>query len=224
MKGWVALLFTPWMLSANMLYSLQYKGVDVAHHNGKTYHLERLLPLSCSDVPITNSVIWKRGDAFKAIPDVCKSDFVTTAGVVTPMVIADGIETYGELEVLEFIQKMHKADEALFLIDSRGFEWYEYETIPGAVNIWYKVFQKPDLFSEEFAAALKQMGAVKVDTGYDFTTAATLLLFCNGAWCGQSPMAIRALLKLGYPPQKLKWYRGVIQGWKSLSMSTTRWE
>jgi rhodanese-related sulfurtransferase len=50
--------------------------------------------------------------------------------------------------------------------------------------------------------------------------AKTLVLYCNGAWCGQSPTNVRQLLAVGYPAYKLKWYRGGMQSWKSLGLPT----
>jgi hypothetical protein len=47
-----------------------------------------------------------------------------------------------------------------------------------------------------------------------------LVLFCNGAWCGQSPTNIKALLSFGYPPHKLKWYRGGMQAWEQMGFTT----
>jgi ribosome-associated protein len=46
------------------------------------------------------------------------------------------------------------------------------------------------------------------------------VLYCNGIWCGQSPTNIRQLLSLGYPAHKLKWYRGGMQSWKALGLTT----
>jgi rhodanese-related sulfurtransferase len=44
-------------------------------------------------------------------------------------------------------------------------------------------------------------------------------LFCNGAWCGQSPASIRALLTMGYPQSKIKYYRGGMNDWKLLGLT-----
>jgi rhodanese-related sulfurtransferase len=38
----------------------------------------------------------------------------------------------------------------------------------------------------------------------------------------QGPRTLRALLKLGYPAAKLKWYRGGIQAWESVGLTTVR--
>ena len=80
----------------------------------------------------------------------------------------------------------------------------------------------PDVFKEEYIASLKKLGVVRKDNTYDFSNAKTVLFFCNGAWCSQSPNMVKALLVLGYPPQKIKWYRGGMDDWLGLSMTTTR--
>lgn len=67
----------------------------------------------------------------------------------------------------------------------------------------------------EFNAALS-------DGLWDFTNAKTLVLFCNGPWCEQSPTNIRTLLRMGYPANKLKWYRGGIQSWEQFGLTTVK--
>jgi rhodanese-related sulfurtransferase len=47
----------------------------------------------------------------------------------------------------------------------------------------------------------------------DFSEVKSLILFCNGSWCSQSPRAIFKLLNMGYPKEKLLWYRGGLQDW-----------
>ena len=49
-----------------------------------------------------------------------------------------------------------------------------------------------------------------------FDNAKTVVMFCNGPWCGQSPTNIKGLLKIGYPANKIKWYRGGMQDWEVL--------
>ena len=60
------------------------------------------------------------------------------------------------------------------------------------------------------------------DRLFSFKRAKTLVFFCNGPWCGQSPTNIRVLLKHGYPPHKLKYYRGGMQMWESLGLTTIK--
>ncbi len=61
---------------------------------------------------------------------------------------------------------------------------------------------------------IDRFGVMQTEEGdLDFSQAKTLVLFCNGLWCGQSHANIRTLLRAGYPPEKLKWYRGGMQDW-----------
>ena len=57
---------------------------------------------------------------------------------------------------------------------------------------------------------------------FDFSKAKTIAIFCNGPWCSQSVAMIQALLDIGYPAEKMKWYRGGIQTWLAAGMTTTR--
>ena len=64
-------------------------------------------------------------------------------------------------------------------------------------------------------------GDMKTDS-WDFSQAKDVLLWCNGPWCGQSPRAIKALLALGYPADKIYYYRGGMQMWQSLGLTTIK--
>ena len=124
-----------------------------------------------------------------------------------------GVETYGELELLDFI----KNKKGIF-VDARLPNWYYKSAIPTAVNIPFKIFLKPSKKREE---VLKSFGVTKDSKGdYGFSKAKTILFYCNGVWCGQSPAAIRALQKLGYPAEKMKYYRGGMQAWQLLGFTT----
>jgi rhodanese-related sulfurtransferase len=132
---------------------------------------------------------------------------------IQPFEAAEGVETYGELELLDFI----KRKQGVF-IDARLPNWYYKAAIPTAVNIPFKLFLNDTPEREEI---LKSLGVGYDKEGeYDFSDAKTLLLYCNGAWCGQSPTAIRALLEIGYPAKKLKYYRGGMQAWQLLGLTT----
>ncbi|MGD2054053.1 MAG: rhodanese-like domain-containing protein [Gammaproteobacteria bacterium] len=158
---------------------------------------------------------------------------------VNPLNIADGVATVAELEVIKFMETaMHRGDGVM--IDARTPSWHDKGTIPGSVNIPFTVFEKP-ADDPELAEVLERLGArerddvnvvmrslekvgmfsgsQKTDT-WDFSEAKQLLLWCNGPWCGQSPRAIRALISLGYPAEKLYYYRGGMQMWQSLGLTT----
>lgn len=132
---------------------------------------------------------------------------------IQPFEAAPEVETYGELELLDFI-KEHKG----VFIDARLPNWYYKSAIPTAVNIPFKIFLSD---TPEREAVLKSLGVeYDRDGEYDFSNAKTLLFYCNGAWCGQSPTAINALLEIGYPAKKMKYYRGGMQSWQLLGLTT----
>ena len=105
------------------------------------------------------------------------------------------------------------------LIDARLPEWYRKGTIPGAINIPFTVLMGGP-GNPHTAEVLKALEVVELDGEWDFRNALELLLFCNGPWCDQSPRAISNLLILGYPPEKLYYYRGGMQVWQLLGLTT----
>lgn len=132
---------------------------------------------------------------------------------IEPFSVDKDVETYGELEVLEFISKNKGV-----LIDARLANWYAKSAIPSAINIPFKLFLSD---TEERTETLKDLGAEYDKNGaWSFQHAKTILLYCNGAWCGQSPTAINALIELGYPKTKMKYYRGGMQAWQLLGLTT----
>jgi rhodanese-related sulfurtransferase len=155
------------------------------------------------------------------VADYCKKTFITAAGKLSPMKMHKDIETFGELEVLEFLEEMQDDKQMLF-VDSRKTQWFESLTIPSAINIPFIYFTERDKWTKEKKEALKRFGVKGEKAPYDFSKSKTILFFCNGVWCRQSPQMIEALLELGYPPQKMKWYRGGMQSWMSVGMTSTR--
>ena len=140
---------------------------------------------------------------------------------IQPMQLGVGVETLGELEVLDYLNRIGHRESKLMVIDSRTQDWYAKGTIPGAVNIAYAqnmAGQATDLTGVR-NSLLELFGVIEAAGTYDFNSAYTLVIFCNGPWCGQTPNYIRTLLGLGYPASKLKWYRGGMQDWCSLGLS-----
>ena len=145
----------------------------------------------------------------------------TYRGIPQSMIIEAGIETLGELELIEYLKKASK-DESIILVDSRTNDWYENLRIPGSINVPFTNFNQKeiaiDTLESEFDVEINDDGSL------DFTNAKTLLIYCNGYWCGQSPAMIKyskySLLKLKYPKEKIKYYRGGMQAWTSLGLTT----
>jgi rhodanese-related sulfurtransferase len=131
-----------------------------------------------------------------------------------------GIETLGELEFLEYLRRVGRDDNVL-VIDSRTAGEYARGTIPGAINLpWDRLHFASGAEPLDVQDRLAGFGVVFDGDFYDFSNARTLVLFCNGPWCGQSPTNLRTLVNLGYPAHRLKWYRGGMQLWHLFGLTT----
>ncbi len=140
---------------------------------------------------------------------------------VQPMQLAVGVETIGELELIDYLQRAAVDDSDVLVIDSRTPDWVGRGTIPGSLNIPYTQLDPAYAKPAQIAEILQlEFGALAADGLWDFENVKTLVFFCNGAWCGQSPTNIKALLGLGYPAHKLKWYRGGMQAWEQFGLTT----
>lgn len=158
-------------------------------------------------------------------PEFAKTSRACPPFCIQPGTLAPGVDTIGELEMLEYLKRVAGGDTTVMVVDSRTPDWVERGTIPGSVNIpWDKLnAAKSDPFT--IADILEnQLGARNQEGLWDFSGAKTLVMFCNGMWCGQSPTNIKTLLKFGYPADKLKWYRGGMQDWEILGLTTVKAE
>ncbi len=219
MRSILILLCVAIPLIAENLKAYQYSGVKVAYEDANIT-IEREISPECLGVAIANRLIWEGSYADENIPKGCKATFVTSVGQIQPMRIDPRVETYGELEVMHYLKQMQH-DDSMLLVDSRSEDWYDYRTIPGAVNAPHPYISKAKLFQKEFHTILKLFGVKKKNGLYDFNDAKTIVLFCNGSWCSQSPNMIKNLLVLGYPAEKIKWYRGGMNDWLAMSMTST---
>ena len=143
---------------------------------------------------------------------------------IQPSVLAPGVETIAELEVLNYLKLISEGDESILVIDSRTADWVAKGTIPGAINIpWKSLNPEQGADSISIGEILEgQLNATNLEGLWDYSQAKTLIMFCNGMWCGQTPNNIKNLLKFGYPPHKIKWYRGGMQNWENLGLSTAK--
>lgn len=123
---------------------------------------------------------------------------------IQPHSPAEGVTTIGELELIEMLQ-----DPEAVVVDSRTRDWFEGGTIPGAINIPYTYV----------VDELAQLGCEPDFDGWDCQAAHPVALFCNGVWCGQSPTAIRSMIKAGYPAEQIFYYRGGMQVWRLLGLT-----
>jgi rhodanese-related sulfurtransferase len=141
---------------------------------------------------------------------------------IQPATLAPGVETIGEVEMLDYLARMSAGDKTILVVDSRTPDWVKKGTIPGAVNIPWTTLNPaegadPDSIRKIMA---DRFNVDYVDGMLDFAASRTLVMFCNGIWCSQSPNNIMNLLKFGYPADKIKWYRGGMQDWEILGLTT----
>jgi rhodanese-related sulfurtransferase len=135
---------------------------------------------------------------------------------VQPFTPVKGVETFGELEVIYFLRDKVSENEGL-LIDARLNKWYKEATIPSALNIPFNL-----LLSKDKKLLSKLLDLLDVDTTvdpWDFSEAKELVIFDNGPWCQQATVAIKALIRLGYPKKKIGYYRGGMQFWQIVGLT-----
>jgi rhodanese-related sulfurtransferase len=200
---------------------------------------------------LTDVTVTHKGKDFRIMRDqdteaVVNPQFAKTSRAcppfcIQPISVAPGVETLGEIEVLNYLSKIHAGDNSILVVDSRTPDWSAKGTIPGAKNIpWTGLNPKlgattegiMKIMSDQFGVKLNaDVDAFAVDEAivdgdtskvFNFSSAKTLVLFCNGMWCGQSPNNIKNLLKFGYPADRIKWYRGGMQTWSILGLSTAK--
>ncbi len=180
--------------------------LDVVH-NGQTVRIQR-----------------KQSASSTVNPDYAKTSRPCPPFCIQPIKLSENVETVGELEVINYLREVSAGNKSILVIDSRTPDWVSKGSIPGSVNIpWTKL--KPDAGADPFTISdilQNQFGVISLEGLWDFTNAKTLVLFCNGMWCGQSPSNIQTLLSYGYPANKLKWYRGGMQDWENLGLTIVK--
>jgi rhodanese-related sulfurtransferase len=161
-------------------------------------------------------VIQRNQDSKHKIDEAYSS---TARGKIQPMqpFAPRAIETVGELEVLDYLEQREKGDKAILLIDTRPVNAFKSSTIPGSMNIYWKELSNKQQVANYFQDGFSVINSSGI---WNFDNAKTLILFCNGPWCGQSSAAIKKLLRAGYPAHKIKYYRGGMQSWLSFGLTT----
>ncbi|MGF1546636.1 MAG: rhodanese-like domain-containing protein [Thiotrichales bacterium] len=225
MKRWVYAAF--FALACGSAQALEVKLDDLRDrietvHNGQVVRVERVQDEEHS---ITGSF----AKTSRKCPPFC----------IQPNDAAPGVRTVSEVEIFDFLEGPVVSGKGV-LVDARLPSWYEKGTIPGSVNLPFTVFESspsdPALVDTLYKLGVRRRGEVNVvvraieklgllngnlkNDDWDFTQAKEIVLWCNGPWCNQSPRAIQALIKLGYPLDRLHYYRGGMQLWQLLGLTT----
>jgi len=139
---------------------------------------------------------------------------------IQPFEAVPGMRTIGETELIRFMRQDVGSNQGV-LIDARMPKWYKQGTIPGSVNIPFSIFSKAN-GDRYINKLLPLLGAQKSSNGWRFDQAQRIAIFDNGPWCQQANLAIKNLLKLGYPKAKIFYYRGGMQYWQILGFTTLK--
>lgn len=197
--------------------------VSVATQADSTVYLTQDLPYVDVRHGDTTVRIERNADTLNLIdPDYALTSRPCPPYCIQPMQLAPGVETIGELEMISYLRAISAGNSDILVIDSRDGDWPRRSgIIPGAVVIpWDRLFPARN-DPEKIANILEDVfGARRDEPLWSFAHAKTLVFYCNGPWCGQSPTNIKTLLMLGYPANKIKWYRGGMQDWKMLGLTT----
>jgi len=133
------------------------------------------------------------------------------------------VETVTELDMIHAANEVSEGNTSVLVVDARTPGWVKKGTIPHSINVPFTKLNSKALAKDPMAVVdimTGTFGVVDMDGVLNYDNAKSLYLFCNGSWCGQSPASIRALLTMGYPADKIKYYRGGMNSWKSLGLTT----
>ena len=185
-------------IEVNITEGLPYVDVDV---NGKPIRIQRIQDTKHK---LTNSYT--------------KTSRPAPPFSIQPFQPIKGIETVSELDVLDFLKNQVSKNRGI-LLDARMPKWNKAGTIPGAINIPFSILstKKENPYIEKIFSLLD---VEKNKSSWDFKNAQKLLIFDNGPWCQQGVRAMKNLIKLGYPKSKILYYRGGMQYWQILGLTT----
>lgn len=133
------------------------------------------------------------------------NDMQLIDGILQPMVPLPSVQPVAELEVLDALR-----NKDYRVVDMRERKWRLKATIPGSISIPFN----------EVTERMDELGCTKKPSGWECADALNVVAFCNGPACPQSPTAIRAMVQHGFPPARIHYYRGGMQDWLVLGLTS----
>lgn len=129
------------------------------------------------------------------------------AGSLQEMVPVAGVHNVGEIEILNALN-----DKQALVVDMRETSDRVVGTIPGSIGMPYT----------EVVSRLDELNCKKFSGKWDCAEAKKVYAFCNGPVCPQSPIAIKAMTREGYPAEKIYYYRGGMLDWDALGFPVVK--
>lgn len=146
---------------------------------------------------------------FAAIPASCDPY------CIAPQSAAVGIEALIEGQVLDFLVEKVGQNEGL-LVDARMPEGRALGYIPGSVSLPHETSAPENEFRDEI---LKALGARAFEDVFNFADAQNLVVYDNGPTQNDAGVLISHLLEVGYPSEKIRYYRGGMQVWSVVGLT-----
>lgn len=140
------------------------------------------------------------------------------APCLSPMTVAPGVATFGELDVITFLSNDVDGGTGL-LVDARLPEDRHTAFIPASVNIPSATVTPENPYRDDILQAL---GAAKFQNLISFDNAKTLVVFDDGPATQDAQIFILDMIAAGYPAEKINYYRGGMQMWTTLGLTTRR--
>lgn len=128
-------------------------------------------------------------------------------GWLQALIPVAGVHPVTEIELLAAMN-----DKDSIIVDMRESEDRVKGTIPNSFHIPYT----------EVAGRLNELGCAKKDGKWDCAMAKKVYAFCNGPVCPQSPTAISAMVRDGFPADKIYYYRGGMLDWDALGFPSVK--
>jgi len=138
------------------------------------------------------------------------------APCIAPMIAAENVPTLGELEVIAFLSGEVEAGSGL-LVDARMPADRALGFIPASVNIPALTLEATNPYRGDILVAL---GAQHYDGVFSFENALSLVIFDAGPASMDASKLVTNLVNAGYPAERIGYYRGGMQVWASLGLST----
>jgi len=130
-------------------------------------------------------------------------------GFFQPFVPVKGVTPVTESDMLHAMN-----EKGVIIVDMRVQEQYLKETLPLAINIPYL----------EMELRLDELGCKKDGENWDCKEAKKVYGFCNGPVCAQSPIAMKVMVRNGFPADKIFYFRGGMLTWAALGLTTVEGE
>lgn len=135
-----------------------------------------------------------------------------------PMSVADGIETIDENMVLAFLVETVSKNEGLLLVDARMPDARAQGFIPGSVSLPATTLAQENRYQRE---VLNALGVRMLKDILNFAGARDLVVYDAGPDKNDANGLVANLLAVGYPVEKIKYYRGGMKVWSVLGLTVT---